>query len=224
MESAARACSSAALPRRRQSFCRGAEAFAGDRLRGGCLCQEGANPGAVDFQEAVQLREAQLEQAAVGLLQVGERAAQGFAHGVQPLQGELLRVRGEAVFVAQFLAMGSPDGTERPRVDRVGLVVADGVFHRVETTRHERVEDQDGVAGAGQRGGPMEVKHAGGFEDHEPSLGLRDMVAQEREQLAEARGRDGQRTLAEKPLARTAQGGAHFLFCDIEPEEVGWDH
>ncbi len=155
---------------------------------------------------------------------MGERAAQSFAHGVQPLQGELLRVRREAVFVAQFLAMESADGTERPRIDRVGLVVADGVFHRVETARHKRVEDQDGVAGADQRGGPMEVEHAGGFEDHEHSLGLRDVVPEEREQLANARSRDGQRTLAEKPLARTAQGGAHFLFCDIEPEEVGWDH
>ena len=94
----------------------------------------------------------------------------------------------------------------------------------METTRHERVEDQDGVAGAGERGGPMEVEHAGGFQHHEHSVGLRDVVPEERAQLAQTGGRDGQRTLAEKPLARTAQGDAHFLFGDIETEEVGWDH
>ena len=37
---------------------------------------------------------------------------------------------------------------------------------------------------------------------------------------AQASGRDGQRTLAEKPLVRPAQSGSHFVFCDIETKEV----
>ena len=190
--------------------------------RGRCQ-EEGADAHPVGLHQFTQLGEADLEQAQIGFLQVGEGVADGLAHALQPLQAELRGVGREAVLL-ECCAVERADRAEPPRVDRIGLVVAEGVLHGVEVPCHQGVEDQHAVAGPGERGSPVQVEHTGSFDQDQELSGCTDVPAHEREQRAPAGGGNREVLFAADPALRSGERGADFLFCDINAEEVSWFH
>jgi hypothetical protein len=101
---------------------------------------------------------------------LAQSAAQRFTHALGALQCELLRPETKAIVGQQFLTMKQTNRAQTARIDGIALVVTDGVLERVEPARHQWIDHRYGITGFGERGRPVEMKQARGFDEHEQLL------------------------------------------------------
>lgn len=109
-------------------------------------------------------------------------------------------------------------------IDRIRLVLAQRVVHPVEPARHERVDDGDGMTGFCPGRRPVQVEHAGRFDEHEQALARRDVALEEFQELAPSGPAHRQVSFHKESLAPPAQREADFMFCGIQAEVVIYFH
>ena len=120
----------------------------------------------------------------------------------------------------KFFPMEYANRAQATGIDRIALVVPNGVFHPVEPARDQRVDHRHGITGFGEGGRPVEMEHAGGFNEHEQLLGFFYPLFEHGEQLTQAGCRRRQILFQEQGLAASTQSGADFVFGGINAEEV----
>jgi hypothetical protein len=88
------------------------------------------------------------------------------------LQGEALRLAAEAILGQELLAVEPPDLTEPARIDGIGFIIAQRIFHAIEPARDQGIDHRHGITRLCEGGAPVEMEHPGRFQHHEQSLAL----------------------------------------------------
>jgi hypothetical protein len=90
------------------------------------------------------------------------------------------------------------------RIDGIALIVTDGVLERVEPARNQWIDHRYGITGFGERGRPVEMKQARGFDEHEQLLWIVYLPLNRGEQLAQSCRLSGQVLFKEHMLRSIA--------------------
>jgi len=110
-------------------------------------------------------------------------------------------------------------------IDRIGLVLPDGVLQGAEPARHQRIDHRHRITGFAQSGAPVQMQDAGRFQHDQHLLRRGHLCFEPGQQLAQAAGARRQIFLEEAALFRgAAQSGADFVFGDIYSKDISWFH
>ena len=71
---------------------------------------------------------------------------------------------------------------------------------------------------------PVEMEHAGRFDQDEQAFARREVAREQREEFASSGRAHRQVSFQEESLRAPAQGDADFMFCGIEAEVVVYFH
>ena len=103
-------------------------------------------------------------------------------------------------------------GHRAARIDGIALIVADRIFHAGEPARDQGIDHHHGVTGFGQRGRPVEMEHARGFNEDEQLLWVRDVARdQPSESSRSPAALTGRSFSKSKSLVRSRRSAARTL-------------
>jgi hypothetical protein len=71
------------------------------------------------------------------------------------LQGEALRLAAEAILGQELLAVEPPDLTEPARIDGIGFIIAQRIFHAIEPARDQGIVCRSALRPMLPKGGAM---------------------------------------------------------------------